>query len=154
LVDGTTGPEEKDFRCWSGLRSFDVWTKAVGFIPLAAELQVWSEDFHIAGTLDALGFVNGWPSVVDYKTSNEFRDDYWMQVSAYWYMFWKLVKIKPRKCIILKLDKAQGIPVTETIDNPLKRFRDYVKVTKVYDVMQNIREARKRDTHGKNVIRI
>jgi len=153
FVDGTTGPEEKDFRCWSALRSFDAWTKKEQFVPLASELQVWSPRYHIAGTMDAVGLIRGrMLAIIDFKTSNEFSDSYWMQVAAYWQMFYELMNKYAHRCIILKLDKNQGIPQTEEIDDPWKRFQDYVHVIKLDDSMRSIAEARKNHNKGRNTV--
>lgn len=147
--------DEKDFRCWSALRSFSAWTDKEHFVPLASELQVWSPQYHIAGTLDCVGLIRGRHlAIIDFKTSNEFSDSYWMQVAAYWHMFYETFRRWAHTCIILKLDKCQGIPQTEEIDDPMTRFNDYLHVIALDESMRSIAEARKNHNRGRNTVTI
>lgn len=151
LVDGTIGPPEKDFAVWSALRSFDTWQKETKFEPIASELRVWSDKYHIAGTIDAMGLINDELTLCDWKTSNQFRDDYFLQVAAYWGMFVGLTRYRPKKCIIVKLDKEQGIPKTEVVLNPRQIFKNYLVIKKMYDAIKETHEARKNQS-TKNVV--
>jgi len=50
---------------------------------LASELVVGSEIHEFGGTLDALAIVNGIPTLIDFKTSNQISKDYFIQTAAY-----------------------------------------------------------------------
>lgn len=46
--------------------------------------------------------------LMDLKSSNQFKDHYFLQVSLYWKFFTNLTKIKPERCFILKVSKEDG----------------------------------------------
>lgn len=54
---------------------------------LASEMQLISETFEEAGTLDRYIILNGKRMIIDIKTSNQVYDHYWLQLAAYKRMF-------------------------------------------------------------------
>lgn len=144
-IDGSKGnPQEEDFAIWSAVRSFEDWVNQSGFIPLASEIRVWSVKYQEAGTLDAIGLIGDDLVLVDFKTSNSIdREDYWLQVACYYQCFKELTGLKCKYAMIVKLDKEQGKYDPPTIIKDLgKRFLDYKAVSKVYDVIQKVRDLK------------
>ena len=54
---------------------------------LASEMQLISQTFEEAGTLDRYIILNGKRMIIDIKTSNQVYDHYWLQLAAYKRMF-------------------------------------------------------------------
>lgn len=54
---------------------------------LASEMQLISETYQEAGTLDRYIVLNGKRMIIDIKTSNQVYDHYWLQLAAYKRMF-------------------------------------------------------------------
>lgn len=146
-------PKEKDYRVWSALRSLEKWVQDNNYEPLGSELQVWSIKHQIAGTLDNIGLVDKKHFVmIDLKTSNAFQDTYWFQVVSYGKMFEELTSQRIYDYHILKLDKSQGIPQTEQIEDVDKLFEEVLNIFSCYDAVHRVNKARK--TAGKKIVRI
>lgn len=145
-IDGTKSAREVDYRVWSALRSLEAWVDKNQYIPLASEIIVWSPRYHIAGTMDNVGIdKTGRVGFPDWKTSNNFSDNYHAQVGAYYGSFYELTKIRGEWGKIVKLDKARGEPEEEELDNLRECFKTYMLASKLYDAIQNIRFLRKPD---------
>ena len=144
-VDGSLGqPVEKDYAIWSALRCAEEWIIKSGFIPLASEIRVWSVKYKEAGTLDAIGIIGNDIVLIDWKTANELRDDYWLQIGCYYRCFVELTKILPKYGVIIKLDKEQGrLDKPEKVPQLHKRFEEFRTVSRMYDIMHSIRDQRK-----------
>src|SRR3990167_6243518 len=102
------------------MRALQVFCIKENYIPIATELYVYSDKYNIAGTLDDVGMMpdkNGKMQLVlmDLKTSNQFKDSYFLQVTLYWYMFKKLTGLIPKRNFILKLNKEDGTYKIEDI---------------------------------------
>ena len=150
FIDGTKSQKEEDFRVWSALRSLEAWVNKNEYIPLASEIIVWSEKYHVAGTMDNVGVdKTGKVGFPDWKTSNQFSDNYHAQLGAYYGCFYERVKIRGAWGKIVKLDKERGLPEEETLENLRKCFKTYMLASKLYDEIQNIRFLRKPDTKVK-----
>lgn len=147
FIDGTKGEKEKDFRVWSALRSLEAWVKRNDYIPLASEIIVWSERYHVAGTMDNVGVdKTGKVGFPDCKTSNNFSDNYHAQLGAYYGCFYELTKIRGEWGKIVKLDKERGMPEEELVDNLRNCFKTYMLASHLYEEIQNIRILRRPDT--------
>lgn len=143
-LDGSNGqPEEKDFAIWSAVQCAEDWINESGFIPLASEIRVWSTKFQEAGTLDGIGIIGDDIVLIDWKTSNELRDDYHLQVGCYYRCFAELTLIQPKYGVIIKLDKQQAkLDPPEIVKDLPLMFEYYQVFSKGYDIMQEIREGR------------
>ena len=76
----------QDPRLISGMRALNKFCDDTGYIPVATELLLWSEKLGVAGTLDDLGIIDGKLVLCDLKSSNQFRDTYFLQVAMYYQM--------------------------------------------------------------------
>ena len=72
----------------------------------AIETQLYSNYLKVAGTVDCIGYWEGKLSVIDFKTSSRRKthdsiDSYWMQTSAYSYMWYELTGMAAAQLVIL-----------------------------------------------------
>lgn len=72
--------------------------------------------------------------LMDLKTSNQFKDHYFFQVSIYWWMFKQLTGLAPERCFILKVSKDDRTYSIEEI------FR-YAKVAQFAQAMIKVNEG-------------
>ncbi len=63
--------------------SFLKWREEVNFVVVGTEFTVYSDFYRYAGTVDALGYVNGIMTLVDYKTSKGIWPEYDLQIASY-----------------------------------------------------------------------
>jgi hypothetical protein len=136
--------QEKDATIWSAVRSIEAWVKKTDYIPLASELTLWHDKEELAGTMDNIGIIGNEIVVVDWKTSNQLREDYELQLSCYAQMFYLLARFKPKRGIIVKADKEHG--QSKDFDEILdlkQRYKTYKVASKLYDDMQDLRDLRK-----------
>lgn len=71
---------------------------------LASEMQLISETFQEAGTLDRYVILNNKRMIIDIKTSNQIYDHYWLQLAAYKRMFEEVSVQKVDQVAILWLN--------------------------------------------------
>jgi hypothetical protein len=152
---------EGDSTVFSALRSLEAWVNSVGYVPLASEFVLW-EDYKckdkkcghegreclnlrgIAGTCDGVGVIGNELVGVDWKTSNNLREDYELQVSQYAYLFHKFTRLRLDKAFVVKLDKADGdIERPDVVTEFGKRQKTFQLASDLYDDMQYLREDRK-----------
>jgi hypothetical protein len=67
----------------SAVAAFLAWQASHNVTWLASELVVGSAEHEFGGTLDALAIVDGIPSLIDFKTSNQISKDYFIQTAGY-----------------------------------------------------------------------
>jgi len=67
----------------NAILAFLEWTKENKVKFVSAERKVYSKKHGYAGTLDALGYVNGKLAIVDFKTSSGIYPEMFIQTSAY-----------------------------------------------------------------------
>ena len=136
----------QDPRLISGMRALNKFCDDTGYIPVATELLLWSEKLGVAGTLDDLGIIDGKLVLCDLKSSNQFRDTYFLQVAMYYQMLVERTGLRPRECFILKVSKENGTYELEYLKN-MRKLVSYAKaVIKIDDGLQFIKNSRKRQT--------
>ena len=74
-------PVNKDLR--NGIRGFLTWVKENNVQFLTSEQQIYSREFHYAGTYDLDAIVNGKKTIVDFKFASGIYDEYFIQGSSY-----------------------------------------------------------------------
>ncbi len=147
-----------DSKVISGAAGIDKFLEDHFYIPLATEVMVYSPEWGIAGCLDDIGLLprkvpiegtdGGYKIehdivLADLKTSAQYKDFYHVQIAAYYKMFVKLFKIKPKKCFILKASKEHrdySLEWIEDIKTPIKAVDSLVKLGKE---LKQIKENRK-----------
>jgi hypothetical protein len=84
--------------------------------------------------------------LVDIKSSNQFKDHYWIQVMLYYYMFYKLTKLRPKSVYIIKVSKEDGFYKPEK----LKEIPYLIKVAKetisMHEHLEKVKKLRERET--------
>ena len=97
------------------------------------ETNMSSDRLCLAGTVDLICEVDGELSIVDFKTSEkekpeEWLEDYFVQLSAYWAMFSEKTGVVPKKLVVFLVGENGDVQIVER-RNPvdyLKTLRDYV----------------------------
>jgi len=97
------------------------------------ETNMYSSKLCLAGTVDLICEVDGELAIVDFKTSErekpeEWLEDYFVQLSAYWAMFSEHTGTVPKKLVVFLVAENGDVQIVER-RNPvdyLKKLRDYV----------------------------
>jgi hypothetical protein len=110
---------KKDEKAKSSIRAFDKFQKEHHIEWLASELVVGSQVHEFGGTLDGIAYVDAIPSLVDFKTSNQISEDYFLQVAAYQIALEEM-GLKVLQRIILRIPKDGGEFETITLPNNLE----------------------------------
>lgn len=82
-------------------------------------------------------------TLLDVKTSNQFKDHYFFQVGMYYKMFRLLIGLRPEKSIILKLDKENGTYKLEDLRQPAKLASyagSIIRANQGLDFIKNLRK--------------
>lgn len=111
------------------------------FEPLMLEQRLWNDELSIAGTADYIGkyksnkkylkkkeeprFNKVSLVVGDWKTSSGIFKDYWLQLSAYVYMFWKLTGVKPEGAFIAQFRNDKVNIEERTFDELMLYFEAF-----------------------------
>jgi len=96
------------------------------------EAAMYSDQLCLAGTVDLICDFDGELAVVDFKTSKkekpeEWLEDYFVQLSAYWAMFSEKTGVVPKKLVVFLVGENGDIQIVER-RNPL----DYLKTLRNY----------------------
>ena len=97
------------------------------------ETGMYSDKLCLAGTVDLICEVDGELAIVDFKTSKkekpeEWLEDYFVQLSAYWAMFSEKTGVVPKKLVVFLVGENGDVQIVER-RNPLeylKTLRSYV----------------------------
>ena len=97
------------------------------------ETTMFSERLCLAGTVDLICEFDGELAVVDFKTSEkekpeEWLEDYFVQLSAYWAMFAENTGVVPKKLVVFLVAENGDVQIVERT-NPvhyLSILQDYV----------------------------
>jgi len=96
------------------------------------ETTMKSDRLCLAGTVDLICEVDGELSIVDFKTSakpkpEEWLEDYFVQLSAYWAMFSEATGVVPKKLVTFSVCENNEVQIIErrNIMKYLETLRDY-----------------------------
>jgi RecB family exonuclease len=97
------------------------------------ETNMYSSRLCLAGTVDLICEVDGELAIVDFKTSEktkpeEWLEDYFVQLSAYWAMFSEKTGVVPKKLVVILVAENGDVQIVErrNIVDYLKTLRNYV----------------------------
>ena len=97
------------------------------------EQQMYSDKMCLAGTVDLVCEVGGELAIVDFKTAKaekpeEWLEDYFVQLSAYWAMFAEHTQYAPKKLVVFLVGENGDVQVVErtNIMDYLKTLQNYV----------------------------
>jgi len=110
---------KKDENAKNSLKTFDKWQKKHNVEWLASELVIGSSLYEFGGTLDGIAYVDHIPSLIDFKTSNQISEDYFLQTAAYQIAIEEM-GLKTLQRIILRIPKTGEDFETVTIENNLE----------------------------------
>ena len=96
------------------------------------ETPMYSDKLCLAGTVDLICEVDGELAIVDFKTSakekpEEWLEDYFVQLSAYWAMFSEKTGIVPRKLVVFLVGENGDVQIVER-----KNIMDYLTTLQDY----------------------
>lgn len=159
-----------DPRVISALRALEKFVTERDYIPIRTELLVYDDKMGVGGTLDDIGMIRKMlvPAdpkcehvvvagtcmkcpfkytyelvLMDLKTSNQFKDQYFFQVALYYIMFYRLTGLRPLQAFILKLSKENGKYHIEDLKFPGKLARYAQHMLKTNEAMDYIKSLRK-----------
>ena len=96
------------------------------------ETNMSSDRLCLAGTVDLICEVDGELSIVDFKTSEkekpeEWLEDYFVQLSAYWAMFSEKTGVVPKKLVVFLVAENGDVQIVErtNVMTYLKTLQDY-----------------------------
>ena len=96
------------------------------------ETPMFSHRLCLAGTVDLVCDVDGELSIVDFKTAEkekpeEWLEDYFVQLSAYWAMFSERTGVVPKKLVVFLVGENGDVQIVErrNVMDYLKTLRDY-----------------------------
>ena len=96
------------------------------------ETPMYSDRLCVAGTVDLICEVDGELSIVDFKTAEkekpeEWLEDYFVQLSAYWAMFSEKTGVVPKKLVVFLVGENGDVQIVErrNIMKYLTTLRDY-----------------------------
>jgi hypothetical protein len=112
-VEVTT--DERVKKCVS---AFFKWANKHHFDPLESELMVYSKRFEYAGTFDAIGYVDGILTLIDFKSSKAFYPEMGIQLAAYRHAYQEMTNKKIPALLVLRLGKEDGEFEAVTIKRP------------------------------------
>jgi len=97
------------------------------------ETNMFSHRLCLAGTVDLICEVDGELAIVDFKTSKaekpeEWLEDYFVQLSAYWAMFSEHTSVVPKKLVVFLVGENGDVQIVErkNIINYLETLQNYV----------------------------
>ena len=97
------------------------------------ETRMHSKKLCLAGTVDLIADFDGELSIVDFKTSEkekpeEWLEDYFVQLSAYWAMFSEATGVVPKKLVVFLVAENGDVQIVErtNIMDYLSTLKDYV----------------------------
>ena len=96
------------------------------------ETRMSSNRLCLAGSVDLICEVDGELAIVDFKTSKaekpeEWLEDYFVQLSAYWAMFSERTGVVPKKLVVFLVGENGDVQIVErrNIMNYLETLQDY-----------------------------
>jgi len=101
---------------------FNKWRKEHVLIPQALEQHLWSEKYNYAGTCDYIGLFDNKLVILDWKSSKNIYDEYFLQLAAYVNAFEEQTGIKVDSIGILQIRDGEYRFVTKTYDEIMKVY--------------------------------
>lgn len=96
------------------------------------ETTMKSDRLCLAGTVDLICEVDGELAIVDFKTSEKVKpedwlEDYFVQLSAYWAMFSEATGVVPKKLVVFLVAESGEVQIVErrNIMKYIETLRDY-----------------------------
>lgn len=142
-----TENDEKSKEIQEDIKMFKIFKYNTELEYDALEQRLWNDEYGYAGTADFIGKYSTWKPycvrghdrgfkndlvIGDWKTSRDIYDDYWLQVAAYAYAFYKLTGVKVAGAFIVQFRNGQIKVKERTWDELMELFQVYKAALKVY----------------------
>lgn len=118
------------------IEAFLVWCKENKVKFVSAERKIYSKKHKYAGTLDALGHVNGKLSIIDFKTSKGIYDDMFVQTSAYAKAVSEEDGVDIKDCYIVRVPKDGSEFEVQRDENLALNFKSFLGCQENYKRMR------------------
>ena len=148
LLGNIINPDNYDEEVKEDLALFADMIKDCGLEMEGLEQRLWNNGYNIAGTCDYIGKYtsnkkylkkkavpkfNNDLVVGDWKTASGIYPDYWLQLSAYVYMFESLTNVKPRGAFIALFRNNKLLIEEKTYDELMKYFEVFKHCIKIFE---------------------
>jgi hypothetical protein len=90
--------------------------------------------------------------LTDLKSSNQFKDSYYLQVALYYMMFVELTNLKPQRNFILKVSKTDGSYKIEELKRINRLVSGGKRVIEAAEAVSRVRDIRKTSTTKKKIV--
>ncbi len=90
--------------------------------------------------------------LTDLKSSNQFKDTYYLQVALYGMMFRQLTGLKPDRNFILKVSKVDGVYKTEELTRMNQLVANAKRVILAAKAVKKVKELRKKSNAKKVIV--
>jgi hypothetical protein len=114
--------ENYDSFIMESINIFNKWRNEHILIPEALEQHLWSEKYGYAGTCDYIGTLDGKLMILDWKSSKNIYDEYFLQMAAYVAAFYEQTGIKIDSIGILQIRDGEYRFITKTYDEIMKIY--------------------------------
>ena len=96
------------------------------------EARMCSHKLHLAGSVDLICEVDGELAIVDFKTAKaekpeEWLEDYFVQLAAYWAMFSERTGVVPKKLVVFLVGENGDVQIVER-----RNIMDYMMILQDY----------------------
>lgn len=123
-----------DIQALAAINQFLDWEKEHKIEWIATETILGDKQHKIAGCMDWLAIVDGVVTLGDFKTSNQFSEDVFLQTAAYYFMLDRLLPSlaqRPRQRIALRIpkngEKFEHLVIRTDIERDIKVFLNCVE---------------------------
>lgn len=147
LIGDYDPSDEKSAEILKCVQMFKIFKYNTSLKPEGLEQRLWSDEYGYAGTCDFIGTYTTWKPycvrghqrgfnddlvIIDWKTSRSIYKDYWLQMAAYAYAFWKLTGVQPKGAVIVQFRNSEIKVQERTWGELMELFEVYVAVLKIY----------------------
>ncbi len=148
ILDGTyEKPSKMRNEMEEDYKMFKMFKYNTNLKPESLEQRVWNDEYGYAGTIDFVGKYTTWKPycvrghnrdfkddlvLIDWKTSSAIYRDYWLQLAAYTYAFWKLTGVKVKGAAIVQFRRNQIKVKERTWDELMTLFEVYKSTIELY----------------------
>ena len=130
-------PQEID-RAENSLISYWNWEKGHNIKPIMVEAPLVDDEYGYGGTLDCYGMVDGFPTLLDLKTSKGIFDEHIIQLAAYYHLL--LRRDEPVEGVrILRVGRDES----EGFEDHVIDLEDLVPYSKVFFLLLEIYKLQK-----------
>ena len=102
------GDEETIRKAQNAFNAYLKWQEGTAIRIDMTEAPLVSEQFKYGGTLDALGYIDNQPILIDWKTSNAVYSDYLLQLAAYAQLVKECLGIEVQGFFLCRFAKEEG----------------------------------------------